>query len=374
MKILTLKESLKNGLAIVERVAGKNLTLPILNNVLIETSKNFLILSTTNLETAIRHRFLVKTEKEGKTTVPVKFLLNLISLLPGEKITLEEKNKSLFISCEDYKSSIKSLNPEDFPIIPKIEQANFIEINNLPFCRGISQLVDFCSNTQVRPELTGVFFNFQKNKLHIAATDGFRLAEKILFLEKSIFQEYSFILPQRTSRELVNIFGEKEGKIKIYFSPNQIVFEYPSEKEPNFQTQIISRLIDGEYPKYQEIIPQKYETKATLFHSAFLNQIKTASLFSSKSNEIKIKPNLKKSGLEVFSENQEVGENQSFLKCELEGKETGASFNYRFLLEGINSIKSQKVVFEINGDEGPAVLRPVGDQSYLYVVMPIKNT
>ena len=387
MKLTILKENLNNGLNIIGGAIGKNLTLPILNNILISIEKNLLNLSTTNLEIGIKYWALAKIEKEGKITVPFKLLFSLINSLPEKKITLEAKNQILYIDCENYKIQINGQNAEDFPIIPKIETPKFLEFNNFPLCEGISQVVDFSTVNQVRPELSGIYFSFKKDKIRLVATDSFRLAEKTLFVEKetnksvdkSVIkeQEYSFILPQRTAREIINILSERKGKLKFYFSPNQVLFEYPMTEISHPQVQIISRLIEGEYPDYEEIIPKKYEVQIVLPKNEFLKQTKIASLFSGKINEIQIKFNPQKEGIEIFSQNSEFGENKSFLSGKINygssaPKKIKVAFNYKFLVEGLLNIKSQKVIFELNGEEGPAVLRPEGDTSYVYVVMPIK--
>ena len=381
MKLIILKENFRKGLNIIERIVGKNLTLPILNNVLITAEGNFLTLSATDLEIGVHYWSLVKIEKEGKITIPAKFLSNFISSLPEENIILETKNDTLFITCNNYKSQIKGLNPEEFPIIPKINTDNFLEINNINFCQGISQIINFTSLNQIRPELTGIYFYFQKNEIKLVATDSFRLAEKTLFLEKndkkneSLLNEFSLTIPQKAAREIINTLGEKEGKLKIYFSPNQILFEFLMQETPHPQFQLISRLIDGEYPNYQEIIPKKYETQIILSKNDFLNQVKVASFFSRKTNEIKLKINSKKNEIEIFSQNTEIGENKSLLSGKISSKkeELEIVFNAKFIIEGLLNIKSPEVILELNGEEGPAVLKPVGDSTYLYVVMPIQG-
>ncbi|MFH1841246.1 MAG: DNA polymerase III subunit beta [Candidatus Nealsonbacteria bacterium] len=378
MNLTILKENFIEGLKIIERVVGKNLTLPILNNVLISTEKNFLNLSATDLELGIKYWSLVKIEKEGKITIPIKILSNFINFLPDKKITLETKNQVLYINCENNKTQIKGLNAEEFPIIPRIENKEYLELNTSVFCDGFSQVVDFSTPNQTRPELSGIYLNFQKDRVQLTATDSFRLAEKTLYLEKKTDKECSFILPQKTVREFVNIFSEKKGKIKLYFSPNQVLFEYPMADFSHPQVQIISRLVEGEYPDYQGIIPKKYSIQITLSRNDFLNQVKAASLFSGKINEVKLKINPKKDGIEIFSQNPEYGENKNFLEgkvnCNPDTTEKEASFNFKFLIDGLLNIKSQKVVFELNGEDDPAVLKPAGDSSYIYVLMPIKSS
>lgn len=386
MKITLLKENLKAGLGIVEKITGKDLTLPILNNVLISTDKNFLNLATTNLEIGINYWTLSKVEKEGKIAIPAKFLYNFISFLSEEKITLETKDTTLFINCGSQKAQIKGLKPDEFPIIPKIESENFITINALPFLKGISQVIDFCSATQVKPELSGIYFRIQKDRIVLVSTDSFRLTEKTLFfkeLPNSINfdknKEYSFIVPQRTIREIINILSEKtiEGnqdlKLKIYFSSNQILFEFlTSDSNPKTKIHLVSRLIEGEYPNYEEIIPKKYKTEVILSKDVFLNQIKTTGLFSGKVNEVKIKALPDKNKIEIFSQHPEFGENKSDISCKVKGDTVQTSFNYKFLVDGLSNIKTQELIFEMNGEDGPAALKPLGDNSYIYIVMPIK--
>ncbi len=373
MKIIILKENLIKGLNIVEKAVEKNLNLPILNNVLISVEKNILSLTTTNLEIAIKYWTLVKMEKEGKITVPIKFLSQLISFLPLEKINLEVKNKILYITSKKYKNQINGLGDEDFPIVPKIKTDDFFEVNIAPFIDGLSRVAAFPALSQTRPELSGIYFNFQKDNLKMVATDSFRLVEKILNFEKSnnLTKNYSFILPQKTAQNLADIFFGYRGKMKIYFSPAQILFEYKGEDVASPKIQIISRLIEGEYINYQDAIPKKYTTKIILSRNELINQIKTAGLFSGKTNEIRIAASPQKKEVEIFSRNPDFGENQSFLEAKIEGEEVKVSFNFRFLLDGLANIKSSEVLFELNGEEKAVVLKPVGDSSYIYVVMPI---
>jgi DNA polymerase-3 subunit beta len=208
----------------------------------------------------------------------------------------------------------------------------------------------------------------------MVATDSFRLAEKTIALENKTQKESSFILPQKPAREIINIFGEKERKLKIYFSPSQTLFEFPMEETSHPQIQIISRLIEGEYPNYQEIIPQKFKTHITLKKDEFLNQIKTTSLFSGKINEIKFSIDPKRKEIEVSAQNPDIGESKSALRAKIEGAPMEISFNHKFLIEGLLNIKSSEVIFDLSKEEGPCMLKPVGDKSYIYVVMPIKGT
>jgi DNA polymerase-3 subunit beta len=374
MKVEILKENFKNGLNIVEKIVGKNLSLPILDNVLIDTEDNFLSLSSTDLETAIKLWILTKIIKKGKIVVPVKFLSSFVSLLPNEKITLEEKKQGLYIECKSFKNQIQGFNPEEFPLIPEFKDAEFLEVDNKKLCQGLSQIVDVASPSQSRPEISGIYFIFSKNLIKIVATDSFRLAEKIVLLDGPVKREITFILPQKPAREIINILGERDGKVKIYFLPNQTMFEFPMKDAPHPQIQIVSRLIEGEYPNYEEIIPKKFKTHIILKRDEFLNQIKAASLFSGKINEVKIKINEQKKEVQVFAQDPGIGESQSSISAKIEGEPIEVSFNHKFLIDGLSNIKSSEVIFDMSKEEGPCVLKPVGDASYIYVVMPIKST
>ncbi|MGA2418409.1 MAG: DNA polymerase III subunit beta [Candidatus Staskawiczbacteria bacterium] len=374
MKVEILKENFKNGLNVVEKIVGKNLSLPILDNVLISTEDSFLCLSSTDLETAIKLWILTKIIKKGKVVVPAKFLSSFVSLLPNEKIILEEKKQGLYIECKSFKNQVQGFNPEEFPLIPEFKDTEFLELDNKKFCQGLSQIVDVASPSQSRPEISGIYFVFSKNIIKIVATDSFRLAEKTIQLESPVKRDVSFILPQKPAREIINILDGKEGKIKIYFSPNQTMFESPMKEAPHPQVQIVSRLIEGEYPNYEEIIPKKFKTHIIVKRDEFLNQVKAASLFSGKINEVKIKINLEAKEVEVFAQDPDIGESQSSISAKIEGEPIEVSFNHKFLIDGLANIKSSEIIFDMSKEEGPCVLKPVGDASYIYVVMPIKST
>lgn len=378
MKSIILQEKLKNSLNVLGRIITKNQTLPILNNILLENEKNFLRLEATNLEIGIKWWILTKTEKEGKTVAPSQILSSFVSLLPNKKITLEFKNNNLLLECENYKTQIRTYNPEDFPIIPKVEKNDFIEIKSSVLTKGLMQVADIPVPSNTKPEISGIYFEVQKNLIILTGTDSFKLGEKKIYIKENNTSElknpHTLIIPQKTAKEVINIFGEKDSLMRIYFSPNQIMFERDLEETKHPEVQLVSRLIEGEYPNYKEIIPKDCSTYIEVKKEEFLNQIKSASLFSGRTNEIKIKPLPKENKLEISSKDPEIGSYQSFIVGNIKGEPTDVSFNYRFLLDGLSNIKSSEVIFELNDDSGPGVLKPVGDDSYVYIVMPIKRT
>lgn len=374
MNITILKDKLKEGVNVVEKISQKILALPILQNTLLNVEKNFLKLSTTNLESGVVWWGLVKTEKEGQICIPTKFFSNLINFLPSKPVSLENKDNVLNIECEQYKTKVVGLSPEEFPIIPQIKDEDFVTVDCVYFCQSLNRILHIPSSSLARPEISGIFLLFQNDIIKMVATDSFRLAEKKINLKNSLKKEYSLILPQSAGREITSIFGDKEGDLKIYFSPNQIWFVLMMSEVNHPVIQFTSKIIEGEYPNYQEIIPKKFETTISLPKEEFLNQIKMASLFSGKINEIKLKINPKTETVEILSQSPDLGEYNSVLKGKIKGKELSISFNNRFLTDGINEIPSKELIFELTNEEGAAVLKPVNSEDYFYIIMPIKSS
>lgn len=375
MKLTILQEKLKHGLQKVKRTSEKSLTLPILNTTLLRAEKNFLQLQGTDLEIGVKWWALAKVEKEGQLAVPIAPFLSLISFLPNKPTTIEKRENNLFVECANFKTSIKGFSDEEFPIIPAMpEKTPFLEISASSFCAGLEQVIDIAAPSQTRPEISGIFLAVQKNVLKIAATDSFRLGEKSIFLPEGqrAIQEFSLIIPQKSAREIINVFSEEKNSLRVYFSQNQIMAEAQIQETFHPEIQISSRLIEGDYPAYQEIIPQKYNTQIVLSKNEFLNHLKAAAVFGGKINEIKLKIDAKKKGVEFLSHNSNIGEHRSFLPGEIRGESLEFSFNHRFLTAGLANIKDPEVVFELQKEEGPALLRPRNDASFLYVVMPIK--
>jgi DNA polymerase III subunit beta len=372
MKIEVLKNNLKRGLSVVERITKKNLTLPALSNVKLSTEKNFLRLDSTNLEISISWWILAKISEKGTVAVPANFLSSLIDLYRQEKINLKAENNNLILETENQKNQIQGIDPEDFPIIPTIEKKEICKINGKKIGEALTQVIDIPTISQVRPEISGIYFNFKKDSIKIVATDSFRLAEKKLKLKTNAEKEISFIVPQETARELINIINQEMGDLIFYSSNNQLLIENFNEEVSHTQVEILSRLIEGEYPQYQEIIPNKFKTQIILDREELYNQIKQAGLFSGKISEVKIGVNPKESKIKISSESSEVGKNESYLKAKIKGEAIEISFNYKFLIAGLQNIKSSEIIFELNGEDGAGVLKPVGDDSYIYISMPIK--
>ncbi|RLC39479.1 MAG: DNA polymerase III subunit beta [Candidatus Nealsonbacteria bacterium] len=318
---------------------------------------------------------LTSQVKEGKVTVPANLITNLSSLIFPEKITLKEENQNLLLLTENKNILIQGQSVEEYPIIPKVEKEIPYKLPVGKLIEGLQQVIDIPSPSQIRPEISGVYFSIKKQKLKIVATDSFRLGEKTIDLKEEVKKESNFILTQEAARELLNILSyKKEGEIICYPNPNQVLFELLMEETSHPQINLMSRLIEGEYPKYQEIIPKKSTVKIQIEKEGLANQIKEAGLFSGKILEVKLTSQVKEGKLKIFSQSSDIGRSETYLPAQIEGEELEISFNYKFLLDGLNNIKSSEVILELSGEEGPALLRPVGDESYIYILMPIKSS
>ena len=375
MKITSLQENLKSGLFFVSHIAGKNVNLPILNNVMIEAKDKNIKLITTDLEIGIVALVRGKTETEGVFTVDAKILLEYISLLPNKKIDINKKETSLIIKCDNYKTTIKGQAADEFPLIPKVEKKEYYKINPDEFKKALSQVIFAVSSSETRIELSGVLFDFNKDNLTIAATDSYRLAEKNIKVETNGSEKKRIIIPAKTLQEVIRILSavkaeevsDKEKKVEIYVSENQILFNFGN-------IELVSRLIEGQYPDYKQIIPASRETEIKINKSEMVRAVKAASIFSKTGiNDINLDFPIGKNKAIISSASSQLGENTSDLAAQVTGKDNGIVVNFRYLLDGINNIDSEDLKIEIINNSTPCVLRPDKDDSYLYVIMPIKQ-
>ncbi len=373
MKIKINQSKIKKGISLVERISIRSASLPILKNILITTKKNFINLSATDLETGIKWWSLAKSEKEGSVAVPANIFSGLINFLPDKQVSISSLKNDLLVESDNFKTQIKGFNSDDFPIIPEVSEKGSVVINSEILCKSLSQISDIPAFSTTRPEMSGIFFVFKKDQLKMVATDSYRLGEKTIKLNSSIKKDFSFIIPQKAIKEIINIFSEKDNDVKIIFGSNQVLFEMMMSETSHPEIHFISRLVDGDYPDYEEIIPKKSSTQVVLNRSEFLNQIKASSLFGGKINEVKLKVNPEKKGLEISSQSIESGEFNSFLPAEIKGKKENVSFNYKFLMDGLLNIQSPEVIFETSGSSSAGVLKPAKtNKDFVYIVMPIK--
>lgn len=366
MKCTITKEVLEYGISVAERFTGKNLNLPILANVLLETDSGVLEITATNLEYAVKVTIPTKTQVRGKVSVPAKILAQYIQSIREPQIDLEEKGGNLLLSTDSREGKINGVPTDNFPLIPKIKKLQNYEIDSLALSNALEHVLPSVSTSEFKPELNGVYVRIGKNEVTLAATDTFRLAEKKMKLSSSKGEEgKSFILPWRVAQELARIFGSEEKKIEVALGENQI--EISSEG-----IHIFSRLIDGNFPEYSAIIPKNFSSSVFLERGPIVESIRSSSIFASKLQDVNLILSQKK--VDITSENSEIGKNSVSLAASLTGKPVSLSFNYRFLLDGLNGLSEEEFFFGCNEPTQPALIRNKADASFLYVIMPIRLT
>lgn len=375
LKIFSLQENLKQGLVLVGHVSGKNVNLPILNNVLIRAEQGKIRLIATNLEIGVISTVRGKIEREGSFTVNSKIIFDCISLLPNKKIGLEQKENDLLVDCENYQAKARGQSAEEFPLIPEVDRKTYFSAKAEEVKRAVAQVVFATAMSETRLELSGVLFVFSGNNLTMAATDSYRLAEKKIKIKSNSEEEKKIIVPAKTLQELLRILSvnlddeveEKNSEIKFYISENQILFTYGS-------TELVSRLIEGQYPDYQQIIPVSGKTKISIDRQELIRAVKMASLFSKAGiNDVNLDFPAGKNQAVISSISGQTGENITNLEARVSGGDNSIVVNYRYLLEGLSNIEKETVKIEIADSNAPCIIRPEQDESYLYIIMPIKQ-
>lgn len=376
MKFTCLQENFKSGLAVVSHVVGKNVNLPILNNILVRAQKSHIELLATNLEIGVIHKVRGKVEFEGELAIDAKTLSDYVNLLPSDKIETQKIEEEFLIECDGFKTKMKCQSTQEFPLIPSIEKENFFSLKTEEFKEAISQVIFAVSNNENRAELSGVLFSIKDKNLTMAATDSYRLAEKkISILETSLVEEKKVIVPAKTLQELLRIMSVfKEGsdfesgaQIKVCLSDNQILFLLGA-------TELVSKLIVGQYPDYGQIIPNNFKTSVILDKTEIARAIKASAIFSKTGiNDVSIVFKKESQEIIISSSSSQVGESTVNLRGEISGDNNDVMINYRYLLDGLNNIGGEKVKLDIVNYNTPCIISAEKNNNYLYIVMPIRQ-
>ncbi|MBI2426317.1 MAG: DNA polymerase III subunit beta [Candidatus Kerfeldbacteria bacterium] len=368
MKLSCTQENLERGLATVVHLAGRNVTLPILNNVLLKTENGVIQLMTTNLEMGVRATLRGKVEEEGSFTVQARLFMDYVGLLPNDRVDIEVSENLMRIVGGGNETTMKGLTADEFPLLPSIEQQNGIEVDLHTFRDAVTETLFAAALDDTRPEISGVYCVVANQTFTCVGTDSYRLAERIIPLHKAFSGEARWILPLRTLQELLRILSQAEaGTLQIFWSENQIAFLWDD-------VEFISRLVEGQYPDYQQIIPKDFRTEAIVSRDDLIKTVKTASLFAKSGiNDVALQLSAKENMLIVSSANQQVGENVSRLKSIIKGDDNTIVFNYRYLLEGLASFETDEVKLQVIDSDNPGLFRPNSDDKHIYLVMPIKK-
>jgi DNA polymerase-3 subunit beta len=355
---------------VVGRAVAVRTTLPITNNVLLATDQSRLKLSATNLEMAISCWIGAKVEEEGAITVPARLLSEFISSLPTEKVdmVLSPQTKTVGLKCARFEARISGVDAKDFPPIPKVEGGITTKVEVEAFKQAIAQVAFAAATEESRPVLTGVDAEFDGDTLTLAAADGFRLAVYKLPLAQAVAQKTEVIIPARTLAELNRLMADQEEAVEITVNPEkgQALFRLKD-------IELVSQLIQGSFPNYSQLIPKKHTTKAVIGVADFLRATKTASIFARDGSGIVrlvVAPGAP-GKVTVSARSEEIGDDVGEIDAMVEGDEAKIAFNGKYLTDVLGVLNEAQVALETTNPSSPGVLRPVGVDNYIHVVMPM---
>ncbi|OGN02180.1 MAG: DNA polymerase III subunit beta [Candidatus Yanofskybacteria bacterium RIFCSPHIGHO2_01_FULL_42_12] len=363
MKVTVNHKNLKTALSLVEKIVSRNPSLPILNNILIKTDNGRLKISSTNLEIGINYMIGAKIDEVGEIAIPARVSSDFINNVVDEKITLHTKNNILTINSDKYKTQILGFDPKDFPIIPKIKEKTATILSSGILRRLLCSVADSVAVSETRPELAGVYADFNSKRVVFAATDSFRLSEVIFDIKNA--SQCSIIIPRNTVMEMIRISSDIDGDLDIKIGDNQISFS-------NDDFELISRLVDGNYPDYKKVIPTKFLSRVLVEKNDLEKDIRLAGLFSSNISDVKLV--CSEDSVTLKSKNSDKGEIETTIPAILKNDPFDISINYRYLLDGLKIMNSNKVVIEFTGNGNPLVLKPHdNDRGLTYLIMPLRS-
>ncbi len=364
MRLQVTQQNLNRALSTVARVANTRNQLPILANVLIKASGTRLSISATNLDIAITQYVGTKVSEEGSITVPARLMQDFVSSLPDGVIDLKLEDTKLHITTDKYNSIVNGVVADDFPVMPAIESGETIQIPSSQLRQTLQQVVFAASSDESRPVLTGLLLRGGGSALHVAATDSYRLAEKTLKIK--LKQDVNLLIPATAMQDLLRILGDSDDEVTITYDDQQVLFQVAD-------VELVARLLEGNYPDYQKLIPAKFEVSAKLKRAELVNVTKVSSLFARESaGSITIQVDETDKQLSIHSVASQLGENTANAAAVVSG--TGSiTLNSRYLLDALNAIGDDEVEFAFNGKLEPIVVRAASGSDYTHVIMPLKS-
>ncbi len=374
MKFSCIQDTFSKYLNIISRVVSSKPGLPILNNVYFEASKGKLVMKTTDLELSISTWIGADVEDDGKITLPAKQLSEFVNSVPQEKIDVTVEKQNFNISTSNNSASFNTMSPDDFPNIPSIEKKEkpFLQINSADFVLAVNRVAFAAATDDIKPVLTGVKIEIKDNgTASFVATDGLRLSKQDITIEKGV-KNKDFLVPVRALVELshiVNEVGDDAGDFVSLFlieEKNQVMFRVGD-------IDIISRLIDGEFPEYEQIIPTGYKTKCDIERLEFLNSLKIVNIIARSvlGNKMILQIQSKENRVSLSAVQSDLGKNESKFDCKVEGDDLKIAFSSKLLSDILNHIDSEKIIFECSEAIRPGVFKIDGDNSFIHLVMPM---
>ena len=373
MKLSCLQENLSRGLSVVGRAVATRTTLPITQNVLISTDQSRLKLAATNLEIAISTWIGAQIEEEGAITIPARLLTEFVNSLPPERIDIDSiaQPRGLALHCARFEASINGTDAEDFPPIPTVESGVVGRVEPQVLRDAINHVAFAAATEDSRPVLTGIKVEITGEYFTMAAADGFRLAVHKGRLAEPISEDVSFIIPARAVQEVNRVIGAQEAPIEFTVTPSKSQALFRLEN-----VEVVSQLIQGTFPNYSQLIPQSYGTRAVVDLEEFLRASRTASIFARDGSgivrlEVTGGTNGSSGRLSISSRAEELGENQGVIDAQVEGEQAKIAFNSKYLTEVLDVLGKGEVALETTTPSSPGVLKPLDNDGYVHVVMPM---
>ncbi len=361
------KDNLISILTKTEKITGKSASLPVLANLVIETQGDFVIAKATNLDIGVEAKTKAKIEKEGRVIVSGHTLLSFLNNLPKKEkeIAFLVEDGNIKIETESSKTKIKTYSEDEYPTIPEVRTSKVVKIDSKKFLDGLRSVWYAASVSSIKPELASIYVFKDGDDVVFVATDSFRLAEKKIKVS-GLADFGNILIPFKNAVEIIRVFDGVDGEIEIFIDEDQIGIR-------NSDTYLVSRIVDGNFPDYKQIVPKAFTTKVSILKEDFSQAIKMVNIFADKFSQANFEVSVIKETLTINSENQEKGNSNNIVGIKAEGEDVSVNFNFKYIQDCLTSIDSDSLVFEFNGKTKPLVIRGMKDGSFMYLVMPMNR-
>jgi DNA polymerase-3 subunit beta len=369
VKISVIQENLARGLQVVSRAVSARSTLPVLGNVLLRTEDAGLKLTATNLEIGMTYWVPAKVESDGAITIPARLFTDFVNSLPNERIDLElQAGDMVEVRCGRYEAHLKGIDAEEFPAIPSAGERPTTRVSQRALKEALDQVAFAAATDEARPILTGVLTKFSGDQLTLAAADNYRISVKTIQTMDPV-EETSIVVPARSYIELARILADTDDPIDVVLAParNQVLFHLEG-------IDIVSRLIDGQFPNYQQILPSSHTTRAVVERAQLLEAVRLAAFIASSSaNVVKVAIPAEGDGPMTITAAADIGDDEGHVEAAVEGDGTTIAFNARYLSDVLQNVAVDQIALELNGPLSPGIFKPVGSDDYVHVIMPVRT-
>lgn len=366
MKILCTKDNLLTGVQVVQRAVSAKSTLPILSGIFLKTTNDRLFFNATDLDLGITYSVPIQTYEEGSIVVPARIFTEIVRRLPDSTIEINtEGNSNITINYHPSKITVNCMDPEEFPIIPEIDENISVTILSSVFKNIVKQVSFSTSNDENRPIFTGILLIIEHDTIKMIATDTHRMAYRSGNLENSIDDIFQSIIPAKALIEVSRLIQEDDEVLKIVLNEKQVLFKFG-------ELTLISRLIDGQFPNYKQVIPTSCKTKIRVNTKQLLASAERAALLAKDGSNI-IKLKVEENNLVLKSNSAELGNVHEEIPIDIQGEQTQIAFNSRYLIDVLKVIDSEEIILELTGSLSPGVVRPIEVNNYLYLILPVRT-